>query len=61
MEQIQLTYNLSKEIVTKIMMLYKTLKAMVRSAHEDTDFFDIVAGALQEDIEAQYLFILCLD
>ena len=34
---------------------------MVHSADVDTDFFDIVAGVLQRDIFAPYLFILCLD
>ena len=27
----------------------------------DTDFFDIVAGVLQEDMLALYLFIICQD
>ena len=27
----------------------------------DTDYFDIVAGVLQEDSLAPYLFIICLD
>ena len=27
----------------------------------DTDFFDIVAGVLQVDKLAPYLFIICLD
>ena len=31
------------------MMLYKNMKAKVRSPNEDTDIFDIVPGILQED------------
>ena len=33
----------------------------VRSLDGDTDYFDIVAGVLQGDILAPYLFIICLD
>ena len=43
------------------MMVYKNTKVKVHSLDGDTDFFDIVAGVLQEDILAPYLFIICLD
>ena len=33
----------------------------VRSPDRDTDYFDIVAGVLQGDTLAPYLFIICLD
>ena len=33
----------------------------VRSPDGDTEYFDIVAGVLQGDTLAQYLFIICLD
>ena len=33
----------------------------VRSPDGDTDYFDIVAGVLQEDTIALYLLIICLD
>ena len=33
----------------------------VRSPDGDTDFFDIIAGVLQGDTLAPYLFIICLD
>ena len=33
----------------------------VRSPDEDTEYFDIVAGVLQGDTLAAYLFIICLD
>ena len=47
--------------VTAIMMLYNNRKVKVHSSDEDTDFFDIVAGVLQGDTLALYLFIICLD
>ena len=40
-------------------MLYTTAK--VRTPDGDTGYFDIVAGVLQGDTLAPYLFILCLD
>ena len=43
------------------MMLYSNSKVKVRSPDRDSDFFDIVVGALQEDTIAPYLFIICLD
>ena len=43
------------------MMLYKNTEVKVRSPDGDTDFFDIVAGVLQGDTLAPYLFIICLD
>ena len=43
------------------MMLYKNTKVKVRSPDEDTNFFDIVVGVLQEDALAIYLFIICQD
>ena len=42
------------------MMLYKNTKVKVRSPGGDTDDFVIVAGVLQEDTLAPYLFIICL-
>ena len=37
------------------------MKVKVRSSDGDTDYFNIVAGVLQEVILAPYLFIICLD
>ena len=61
MEQILLAYGLPKETVTAIMMLYKNTKVKVHSLDGDTDYFDIVAGVLQGDTLAPYLFIIWLD
>ena len=43
------------------MILYWNTKVKVRSPDRDTDYFDIVAGVLQGDTLAPYLFIICLD
>ena len=61
MEQILLAYGLPRETIAVIMMLYKNPNAKVCSPDGDTDFFDIVAGVLQEDIFVSNLFIICLD
>ena len=61
MEQVLLTNEQTKETVAAIMMLYKNTKVKVRSLDGDTDYFDIVAGMLQEDTLVPYLFIICLD
>ena len=61
MEQILHTYDLPKETVTAIMMLYGNTKVKVCSRDGDTDYFHIVAGVLQGNTLAPYLFIICLD
>ena len=43
------------------MMLYKNTKVKVCLPDGDTDYFNIVAGVLQGDTLASYLFIICLD
>ena len=42
-------------------MLCRNTKVKVSSSDGDTDYFDIVAGALQGDVLAPYLFIIGLD
>ena len=37
------------------------MKVKVHSPDGDTNFFNIVAGVLQKDTLASYLFIICLD
>ena len=61
MAEILKSYGIPEEIITAIMMLYKNSKAMVRSPDGDTDFFDVLAGVLQGDTLAPFLFILSLD
>ena len=41
------------------MMLCENTKSMVPAS--DGDFFEIVAGVLQRDTLAPYLFIICID
>ena len=57
MEQLLLAYDLLKEAVAAIMMLYKNMKVRVHS----TDYFDIVTGVLHGNTLASYLFIICLE
>ena len=61
MEQILLAYGIPKDIVSAIIILYRITKVKVHSPDGDTDYFDIVAGVLQGDTLAPYLFIICLD
>ena len=61
MEQILLAYSIPKETVAAIMILYRNTKVKVRSPDGDTDYLDNVAGVLQGDTLAPYLFIICLD
>ena len=61
LEEILLAYNIPSEVVSAIMMLYKNTTSLVRSPDGDTDFFEILAGVLQGDTLAPFLFIICLD
>ena len=61
MEQILLAYGIPHETVAAIMMLYKNTKAKVKSPDGDTESFDILAGVLQGDTLAPFLFVICLD
>ena len=61
MELILLAYDLPKQAVAAITILYWNTKLKVRSPNGDTEYFDIVAGVLQGDTLASYLFIICLD
>ena len=49
------------DAVAAITILYRNAKVKVRSQDGDTEYFDIVAGVLQGDMLAPYLFIICLD
>ena len=61
MGQILLAYGLPTETVAAIKILYRNTKVKVRSPDGDTKYFDIVAGVVQADKLAPYLFIICLD
>ena len=61
MEKIPLAYSMPKETVAAITILYRNIKVKVSSPDGETDYFDIVAGVLQGDTLAPYLFIICLD
>ena len=61
MEQILLAYGIPKETVAAITILYRNTKVKVRSPDGDTEYFDIVAGDLQGDTLAPYLFAICVD
>ena len=61
MEQILLAFGLSIGNVISIMMLYKNMKAMAQSPNNNTNFFNVVTGALQGYTLALYMFIICLD
>ena len=60
-KQILLAYSPPKETVAAITILYRNTKEKVRSPDGDTEYFDIVAGVLQGETLAPYLFIICLD
>ena len=61
MEQILLAYGLPKGPVGAITILYRNTKLKEHSPDGDTEYFEIVAGVLQEDTLAPYFFIICLD
>ena len=61
MTQILFTYGLPKETVKAVMMLYKKMKVKFRSLDGDRNFFDIVAGVLQEDTLTPFLFMIFQD
>jgi len=54
-------YGIPDKIVLAIRALYTSTKAKVVSPDGDTDLFDILAGVLQGDTLAPFLFILVLD
>ena len=56
-EQILPAYCLPKETVAAITILYRNAKVKVCSPDGDTEYFDIVAGVLQGDTLAPYLFL----
>ena len=61
MRDILIAYGVPQETVDAIMMLYQDTCSMVRSPDGNTEFFDIIAGVLQGDTLAPYIFIIRLD
>ena len=57
-DQILLAYDIPRETVTAVMMLYKNMKAVVDG---NSNLFVIVAKVWQRDTLASSLFILCRD
>ena len=61
MEQILRAYGIPKETVAAITILCRNTKMKVRSPDGYTEYVNIVAGILQGDMLAPYLFIICID
>ena len=61
MKEILPAYGIPKVAVDAIMMLYQNTRSMVPSPDGDTKFFYIIAGVLQGDTLAPFIFIICLD
>ena len=59
--QILTSYGIPDKIVKAINILYQHTEAQVISPDGDTDFFEMVAGVLQGDTLAPFLFIIALD
>ena len=56
MRDILIAYGIPQETVDAIMMLYQDTCSLVRSPDGNTEFFDIIAGVLQGDTLALYIF-----
>ena len=54
-------YGVPNELVNTIGKMYENTRAKVISQDGETEEFDIVAGVLQGDILAPYLFLIVLD
>ena len=54
-------YGIPTKIVDAISILYKDSEAQVITPDGDTEFFEILAGVLQGDTLAPFLFIIALD
>ena len=54
-------YCTSQHIIKDIEVLYTQAKAKVITPYGETELFDIVAGVLQGDTLAPFIFIIVLD
>ena len=61
MKQILLAYRIPRVAVAAIIRFYKITKVKVRSTDWNTEFFDFLAGVLQANPFAPYLFIIFQD
>ena len=61
MLKILLSYGIPDSIVQAINIIYSNTQAVVLSPDGETDAFEILAGVLQGDTLAPYLFIIVLD
>ncbi len=61
MFKILAAYDIPERLVRAIKLIYKDLKAKVVSPDGDTEFFEILAGVMQGDTLAPYLFVIVLD
>ena len=61
MSEILRAYGIPHTIVTAVGVMYKDTTAQVRSPDGETDSCTILAGVLQGDTLAPYLFIIALD
>ena len=59
--KILLAYGIPKKIVDTIRVLYDDTRARIISPEGETEEFEIVAGVLQGDTLAPYLFAIVLD
>ena len=59
--QILKAYGVPETLVGVISKLYEKTRARVVTPDGDTELFDIIAGVLQGDTLAPYLFAIVLD
>lgn len=59
--KILLSYGIPKQLVDLVQQLYSNTKAQVLTADGLTEIFDILAGVMQGDTLAPYLFIIVID
>ena len=61
MFQILKSYDIPESLIQAIKLMYSNTKAKVLTPDGETSFFDIVAGVLQGDTLAPFLFAIVLD
>ena len=61
MLEILRAYDVPEKLVQAIGLMYQNTKARVKTPDGDSEFFDILAGVLQGDTLAPYLFAIVLD